>query len=80
MNWIVRVGNWDSSNYSGIIIINGVNENGDAQVSKFFSLFGCSEKKGPPYQHTRMQLQFVMHLSSTYHARITSKLHKCYCL
>jgi hypothetical protein len=76
----MRVGNWDSSNYSGIFIINGVDENADAQVFKFFSLFGCSEKKGPPHQHTRMQLQFVIHLSSKYHAKITSKLHKCYYL
>jgi hypothetical protein len=52
----VKVGNWDSSNYSGVSIINGVDENGDAQVLKFFSLFGCNEKKGPPHHHTRMQL------------------------
>jgi hypothetical protein len=78
MNWIVRVGNWDSSNYNGISITNGVDENGDAQVLQFFSLFGCNEKKGPPHQHIRMQLQFVIHLSFTYHARITSELQKCY--
>jgi hypothetical protein len=36
MNWIVKVGNWNSSNYSWISIINGVDENGNAQVLKFF--------------------------------------------
>lgn len=80
MNWILRVGNWDSSNYSGISITNGADENGDAQVLQLFFMFGCSEKKGPPHQHTRMQLHFVIHLFSTYHAIITSELHKCYYL
>ncbi len=46
MNWILRVGNWDSSNYSGISITNGANENGDAQVLQFFFCLDVMKRKG----------------------------------